>query len=308
MITVQKIFIFSNSIGTYTFLYTIEWLCGTDIDTIITTDEIVFRNLINSFKYKINYYDSIEACISNCDVVLVCNDKNLPGHVINEIKSISIIQNKKYIEIDSCKNIDTKEEYNFINGINPNTPVVVIFSMGLATISTKVEFDVNRIFSDEGVPINHFLSPESKHTVCQFRDAGIGVDRVVKKLNGLQHANVFVYYLDLDNNIHNIYKHYNFLTTIKPDYIIVLTDYDLSDYDELRMYMKCFCARYPDVIVKSRWFSIGNNMLCHSDNFDDLQQGNNQYVLDFEDKDFYKKLQFDMFSKITLAEGIKRIH
>lgn len=307
MITVQKVFIFSNSIGTYTFLYTVEWLFGTDIDTIITTDEIVFRNLINSFKYKINYYDSIEACISNCDVVLVYIDKNLPGHVINEIKSISIIQNKKYVEIDSYKNIESKEEYNSINGINLDTPAVVIFSMGLATISTKVEFDVNRIFSDEGVPINHFLSAESKYTVCQFRDAGIGGDKLIKKFNGLQHANVFVYFLDLDNNIHNMYKHYNFLTTIKPDYIIVLTDYDLSDYDELRMYMKCFCMRYPDVIVRSRWFSIGNNMFCHSDHFDISQHEKSQFVLDFEDKDFFEKLQFDVFSKITLAEGIKRI-
>lgn len=284
-----------------------EWLFGTDIDTIITTDEVVFKNLINSFKYKITYYNSIEACISNCDTILVYNDDNLPEHVINEIKSVSTILNKKYIEIDSCKNIESKEEYDFINGCNSNTPAVLIISIGLTTIPMKIEFDVNRIFTDEGVPINHFLSPESKHTVCQFRDGGIGGDRFIKKLNGLQYANVYVYYLDLDNNIHNIYKHYNFLTTIKPDYIIVLTDYDLSDYDELRMYMKCFAMRYPDVIVKSRWFSIGNNMFCHSDVFSNMQHENNQLVLDFEDNDFYKKIQFDIFSKISLAEGIKRI-
>lgn len=303
-----KIFVFSNSIGTYTFLYTVEWLLGTNIDTVITTDEVLFGNLINNFNFKIKYYNSIESCVSNCDIILVYNDKNLPEYVINKIKRISTIQNKKYIEIDGGKSIESrcKIEYDLINGNNLDTPSVVIFSIGLATIPMKVEFDVNRIFLDVGVPINHFLSSKSEHIACQFRDAGISEGRL-KLFNGFQNANVSVYFLDLDNSIHNIYKHYNLLTAIKPDYIIVLTDYDLLDYDELIMYIKSFCARYPDVIVKSRWFSIGNNMFCHSDNFDNLQQGNNQFVLDFEDKDFYKKLQFDMFSKITLAEGIKRI-
>lgn len=304
----SKIFIFSNSIGTYTFLYTIEWLFGTDIDTIITTDEVVFGNSLNNFNFKIKYYNSIEACVSNCDVILVYNDKKLPEHLIAKIKRISTIQNKKYIEIDGFKNIEPRDkiEYNCINGNNLNTPAIVIISIGLATIPMKVEFDINRIFTDAGVSINHFLSPEAKYITWKFRDAGIGSDRL-KLFNGFQHADVSVHFLDLDNNIHNIYKHYNLLTAIKPDYIIVLTDYDLSDYDELLMYIKCFCMRYPDVIVKSRWFSIGNSMFCHSDNLGNLRQGNTHLVLDFEAKDFYKKLQFDVFSKLTLAEGIKRI-
>lgn len=303
-----KIFIFSNSIGTYTFLYTIEWLLGTNIDTVITTDEVLFKGLINNFDYKIKYYDSIESCVSNCDIILVYYDKNLPEHTINKIKRISAMHNKKYIEIDGSKSIESRDrmEYDLISRKNLDMPSVAIFSIGLATIPMKVEFDVKRIFSEVGVPINHFLSSESKQIAWQFRDAGISGDEPIL-FNEIQHAKASVYFFNLDNNIYNIHKHYNLLTAIKPDYIIVLTDYDLLDYDELIMHIRSFCFRYPDVIIKSRWFSIGNNMFCHSDNYDNLQQGNNQLVLDFEDKDFYKKLKFDIFSKITLAEGIKRI-
>ena len=304
----SKIFIFSNSIGTYTFLYTVEWLFRTDIDTIITTDEVVFENLFKNFNFKIKYYNSIETCVSNCDIVLVYNNTNLPEHVVNKIKSISTIQNKEYIEIDGCKSIKPNDmtEYDFINENKPDTPAVVIFSLGLSTIPMKVELDVNRIFTDEGVLINHFLSQDAKQIVCQLRDVRISGDRI-KLFNGFQHTNASVYFFDLDNSVHNIHKYYNIVTDIKPDYIIVLTDYDLSDYDELLMYIKCFCKRSPDVIVKSRWFSIGNGMFCHSDEVGDLYQENNQLVLDFEDKDFYDKLQFDLFSKLSLAEGIKRI-
>lgn len=303
-----KIFVFSNSIGTYTCLYTVERLLGAKIDTVIITDEVLFGNLINNFNFKIKHYNSIESCISNCDIILIFHDKNLPENVINEIKHISTIQNKKCIEIDGNKITEprNKIEYNIINGNNLEMPSIVVFSIGLATIPIKVELDVNRIFSDAGVPINHYLSSKSKHIALELRDAGIDEDRLVL-FNEFQHANVSVHFIDLDNSIHNIHKHYKLLTAIKPDYIIVLTDYDLLDYDELTMYIKSFCARYPDVIVKSRWFSIGNNIFCHSDNFDNLPQGNNQLVLDFEDKDFYEKLRFDVFSKITLAEGIKRI-
>ena len=303
-----KIFIFSNSIGTYTFLYTVEWLLGTNIDTVITTDEVLFENLINNFNFKIKYYNSIESCVSNCDIILVYNDKNLPEYVINEIKRISTIHNKKYIEIDGGKSMESrgKIEYDLINGNNLEAPSIVIFSIGLATIPMKVEFDVNRIFSDVGVPINHFLSSESTHIVSQFRDDEINEDRLIL-FNRCRHADVSVCFLDLGNSIPNIYRHYNILATIKPDYTIILTDYDLLDYDELNMYIRSFCARYPDVIVKSRWFSIGNNMFCHSDNFDNQLQEGNQLVLDFEDKDFLVKLKYDMLSKITLPEGIKRI-
>lgn len=308
MITVSKIFVFSDSIGTYTSFYTVEWLLGTDIDTIITTDEVVFEDLKKIFKYKVECYSSIEACVSNCDIIVVYSGKSLPKHVINKIKSISIIQNKRYIEIDRCKSIEPRDtiNYDFINGNKLDTPAVVIFSLGLATIPMKVEFDISRIFGGAGVAINHFLSLDAAEIIRQFGDAGIDIDKI-DLFNRYQYANCSVYFLDLDNSIHNIYKYYNQIIAIKPDYVIVLTDYDLSDYDELSMYIKCFCMRSPDVIVKSRWFSIGNNMFCHSDRFDILQQNKKQFVLDFEDQDFLEKIKFDMFSKITLAEGIKRI-
>ena len=306
--TVSKVFIFSDSIGTYTFLYTVEWFFGTNVDTIITTDEVVFKNVIGSFRYKFECYDSIEACVSNCDIVLVYDGKNLPEYVISKIKSISIIQSKRYIEVESYKGIETKDttEYRFINGSSFTTPAVVIFSIGLSTVPMKVELDINRIFSDEGVSINQYLSLYSSHILQQLSNFGIAVNKI-KSLSKIRCENVSTYFLDLNNNIFNIYKYYSLLTTIKPDYIIVLTDYDLSDYDEILAYIKCFCLRYPDVIVKSRWFSIGNDIFCHSDQFDNSQQEKKHFVLDFEDGDFLEKIKFDMFSKISLAEGIKRI-
>ena len=303
-----KIFIYSNSIGTYTLLYTLESLLGSDIDTVITTDEALFKNLINNFNFKIKHFSSIEACVSNSDIVLVYNEKKLPKHIINKIKSISEIQNKKCIKIDRCENTEARSniEYNLISANKVDAPSIVIFSVGLSTIPIKVEFDVNRIFLDVGEMINQFLSLESKHISRQFKNAKINEDRIAL-FDEFKQGKVSVYFFDLDNSIYNIHKYYKILTAIKPDYIIVLTDYNLLDYDELIMYIKCFCARHPDVIVKSRWFSVGNDIFCHSDNFDNLAQGNNQMVMDFEDRDFYQKLRFDIFSKITLSEGIKRI-
>lgn len=87
----------------------------------------------------------------------------------------------------------------------------------------------------------------------------------------------------------------------------MLTDYDFQEYSQLLMYIKCFCSKKPDIIVKSRWFVIGDGMVCHSDDFCNLNQESCGLVLDFEDKDFYDKLQFDLLSKISLAEGVKRI-
>ena len=302
-----KIFIFSNAIGTYSFLYAVEWLLETTIDTVITTDETLFEKISNSFNFKINYYKSIEHCVSNCDIIIIYNGKSLPQNTISIIKRLSTIQNKKCIEIDGCMHLKSREEMELdaIKGDNTKMPSIVIFSIGVATMPMKVEFDVNRIFSDMDVPLNHFLSSETTYIVSQFRDAGI--ESRVKLFNEFQQADVFVCFLDLENSIHNIRRYYDLLSVIQPDYIIVLTDYNLFDYDELNMYIKSFCARFPDVIVKSRWFSIGNNMLCHSDNFDNQLRGDNQFVLDFEDKDFFEKLKYDMLSKITLAEGIKRL-
>lgn len=304
----SKVFIFSNSIGTYSLLYVVERLCGTGIDTVITTDESIFANMIKSFNFEIKYYNSVETCVSHSDIILVYNDGNLPEHVINKIKSISTKQNKKCIMIDDCKSIELGDslKHDFIDSNNLDTPAIVIFSLGLATIPIKVEFDINHIFADAGVSINHYLSPYSKFIAEQFRNAGLNGNRL-ELFNDSRLPDVYVYFFDLNDNILNISKHYNLLTSIKPDYIIVLTDYDISNYDDLLMYVRCFCMRYPDIVVKSRWFSIGNNMFCHSDCFENTQQEKNKFVLDFEDKDFLSKLKFDMFSKITLAEGMKRI-
>ncbi|MCI8332688.1 MAG: hypothetical protein HFE78_07670 [Clostridiales bacterium] len=300
----KKVFIYSNSKETYTFLYSVEWLLGVDVDTIITTDESVFENIIDNFNFKISYYNSIDKCICNCDIAIVYNDRNIPENVTDYIKNASAIQNKTYIEIDSSKSAEYKKEnkFDFSNENYFDIPAVVIFSLGLTTIPIKTELDINKIFMNAGVTINQFLSPCSSNIVKQFRDAGIGRSRV--DLFNNNQANVSVYFFDLQNNLNCIKKYHNVLANIKPDYILVLTDNDFFDYDELLMYIKCYCFKHPDIIVKSRWLSIGNNMFCHLDN---LPQEKNHLVLDFEDKNFYNKLQFDLLSKISLAEGIKRI-
>lgn len=307
VITVLKVFVFSNSICTYTFLYIIEWLLGKSIDTVITTDETLFEQLVNNFSFKIKYYASIESCVSNCDIALVYNDDNLPKEVIKKVKHITTIQDKKYIEIDGGSlSSKSKMEIDVNNINNLKIPSVAICSVGLATIPMKVEFDINRVFWDAGVQINHFLSLESTHIVTQFIDSGINEDRL-KLFNRFQDSDVSVYFIDLGNSVYNVHEYYNLLSVIKPDYVIILTDYDMLDYDELNMHIKSFCMRFPDIIIKSRWFSFGNNMFCHSDDFNNQLYENNQIILDFEDKFFLEKLKYDMFSKISLPAGVKRI-
>lgn len=72
----SKIFVFSNAIGTYTVLYIIKRLVGEDIDMIITTDETVFEHISNNFHFEMKYFNSINECISNCDLTIIFNDMN----------------------------------------------------------------------------------------------------------------------------------------------------------------------------------------------------------------------------------------
>ena len=230
MKTMSKIFIYSNSIGTYTFLYTAEWLLDGNVETIITTDETVFEQIVDNFNFKIKYFNSIDKCVCNCDLIIIYNDRKLPDEVINNIKKLSAIQNKKYIEIDCSKRVDSVEgiNYKFINGNNFGNPAVVIFSFGQTTIPIKTELDINRIFVNARVKINQFLSPYSNNIAREYKDAGINRDKA-DLFNYYNHVNVSVYFLDLDNTIYSLNKYYDLLSSISPDYIIVLTDYDFLE-------------------------------------------------------------------------------
>lgn len=298
----SKIFIFADAIGTYTALHIIEFLINIDIDTVIITDERVYGGIVDDLNFRIDYYQSIDSCVFNSDFTIIFNKKCLPNKTIVQIRGLCSIQNKMCFEISENNSLTSNNSNTLLTDRMAVNPSVLIISIGHSTIPIKSELTINHIIHSSGAKTQQIFSQYSIFLLKQLQESLIMSTEVEIDNNN---ADVNILFLDLENNITNLNSYHKMLYDLKPDYVMVLVDYDFQDYNLLSMYLKCICLRNADIVIKSRWFSIGNNMFCHSDSFMDKNKSN---LLDFEDKDFYDKIKFDLLSKISLGEGITRIH
>ena len=88
---------------------------------------------------------------------------------------------------------------------------------------------------------------------------------------------------------------------ISPDFVIVLSDNDFVNIEDLKQYFHCACFSNIDLVIKSHFHtSVGTYTVYCNDPI-----SSNEGVLDIESENLYKLLLCRIQEKLSYPYGIK---
>lgn len=298
----SKLFIFSNSFNTKTFAFEIDYVLNLKIDRLILLKENhSIDELIACGKFKIDFYSTLDECLSECDTVLLIIDDNIPEISQNYLESMCAKLNKCCIKIINPWK-DTEPTYKICENYDYEAkPVVLLLSSGIASQPYCAEIMLNRLFYDRTIPIRQIFTELTRSVLSQLQQNGSLTEQLEAQLmSNEQPYNIIVYSIYIDEKLQNLK---NFLTefrTLSPDFIIFQSDINYQEFEKIKNIIEYNFFKKLDFFIKSNYHDINNLCYLYCNN----NIGPNNDVEYIESETLKEKLIERILAKISFPEGI----
>lgn len=299
-------FVFSNSFFARTVLRDLEYLLNTPIDNVYLLRENHSEgeiSKINDFRYnfKIKLVDTPEEGILSSNIIVISKDNDVPTKYIDYVVLKAQEHKKQYFCINNPWTSASTEKFVDFEG-NKNIPTILIIGVGISSQLFCMEMIINRILSKNNIRFSKRYSESTKQLLDQLpskKNPNPNVPYSTTDTDNDSQINVIS--LGLKNEISDIRYYIDKIKIIAPDFIVLQTNIDFNQYDVARGFVEYGGQTMLDVIVKSNYYSIGNyNVLCE---FCGKSTENVEYL---HDNELEKKLEFMIFSKLSLPSNVTR--
>lgn len=313
----SNIFIFSNAFLTNTFIYEIDFLVNIKINKIILMKEN--HNLNKKYPTniisKIEICDNIDQCILNSDYIFIIYDNLnlLPEKTINYIKNMSKQKGKVYYEIQNKHTLLGNElEKCFFYNLNAykKYPTIINISIGCAAQQYCSEILLHKILSNNKINFKQFFSNSTLSILHQLQEKDILNKTIRNNINNNNKIEIVIYSFNIGINFSNIKKYIQLIRNINPDFVILQTNSNFESYDLIKNYIKYGGEANLDIILKSHY-----NIMLNTKDYDIIYCDkiiNNADIkipiYDIEDYNIERDLSFEIFSLLSLPQGINKIN
>lgn len=309
----MKVFICSNSFVTRTLLFNIDYLFNFSVEKIILLLENHHSNekFIFSSKIEVKFNDNIDECLSDCDIIFLIKDLNIPNKIVNYIELRSLQLNKQYIVIDNpWEDYNNKLQYtnntytNIIN--NPGIkkcPVILCISLGITSQPYCLELLLNKIFNQNNIITKQYYSIQTYDLFRQIESADLLNSKILfSNYTSDENNQVYICSYPTNEQMDDEKTCMEFIEKLSPDYIILQTnikEYDLVNISNILYYN--FGTKI-DFFIKSQYYDFnGHKVYCSNIK---INSSNSPNLMSIESEDLEYHLKQDMLSKIALPESI----
>lgn len=297
----RSIFILSNSIIENEILYNINYLLNIEISTVYLLIEN--HGVVKPFAFDCNFEiilsDDLDYCIDSCDMIILIKSEGFPEKSVEYIKFKSSLLKKKLYLLNTLDFV--QDRISIDNLLYASTPVVLHISDAIHSQHFCLEVLLNKIFNKNNVSIKQVYSQYTHNILNQLKNENLLNNNLSYHFddNSLCSGKCDLILLsqsvDKSNLIEDLYS----LKHTKPDYVIYQTGFEFSSYENINNIAKYLWGSKIDLIVKSRYYRIDEDLIIHIDNINS-EKG---LFYDLESPNLMRELEFDILSKLTFPEG-----
>jgi hypothetical protein len=188
------------------------------------------ENRVTSKNYSIEYYETIDECIINCDFSIVLNSNHIPQKSIDSTLLLSRKYGKKSVLLDK---VDFKDEYETLPNNLPYSekPVIAILYSGVLSLPSILEFNIQEWLKQHSITVHQVLSAQT----LELKNQLIKNELVSSRNNQTDSEyayDLIVYSLNMGDNLQFLDKCITDCRSSLPDYIFVLTRCDQLSMNE----------------------------------------------------------------------------
>lgn len=305
----SKLFIYSNSFVANTILYQLPFLLNIHVDEVILLKENHPNEVsCSKFGVKIKLLSNISECIKRSDIIFILKDDNTPLRIISKILDMAREYCIKCYEIEnpwSKYDYLAKEDNLTIDEDIKKYPVVLSISLGPSAQQYCLELLLNKILSKHNIGIKQVFSPTTYSFLSQLVDYRLTSKEICMQFENVLNFQVVLYAMDIGVDFNNIRAFMDTIKTINPDFVIIQTNIRFCEYEIAKMLFKYGCFVDLDLIVKSHYNTVtleDANIIYCSNNISVTD-----FVKDLEQNNLEDELEFKIFSKLTLPQGVLRL-
>lgn len=306
-----KIFIYSNSFSTMTFMCKLKYILNIEIDEVLLLKENhrqTEKRMLGFYGYDINVYSNIDDCIAKCDYIFAITNSNMPSECIEYVARRSNKLCKKYIEIKnpwSEKTLTKKEMLKGNLNDSKNYPLILLIALDDSSQQYYTEILLNEIFAENGINIKQVFSPSTYSILKQLSEYDLVSYNLVKQFKEIKKHVVNIYSVNIGADFNNIVNYMDIIKILNPDYVILQTGIRFCEYEVAKQIIKWGCSSTLDLIIKSHYNNVTLNdaKIYYCDNqilVDDL-------VNDIENSSLKESVTYKILTKLSLPNGVLRI-
>lgn len=297
----KTIFLVADAYMVKTILLCCDILFSNDVDRVFVLNENYAmadtRECIG--KTRILAVCDIDECVLNSDIIVV-DSASIPLKTQNYIKLKAKELNK---QICLCNLSDNESAEGAITSYEyKKLPVVLVLSVGNYSQSSYIELLLTKILID--FDVNFDIAP-SCNTIALLEavsstgcaNATILKNVINKSTDSDKQLHVCCMTI---NNIGEINDVFWIIRKMRPDFVVVSSDKDLNDYNNLRCFFQYACLSELDLIIKSHYHTAFSSYTVYCNQ--PIQTGHG--IVDIESDHLYSILSKRLFEKLSYPRGM----
>lgn len=292
----QNIFVFGNSFATKNIISSFSYLFNECVQSVYVLGENHRQKDFKNLEIDIIVNDNIEYCLSNCDLILLLFDKNIPEKSVNYIKKFADSNGKRFIKLNNPwfdDNFELPKTYNDLIQF----PSILIVSLGKISQGYYTEMIINQIFSEKDIFIKQLFLDSTSDLLLQIDDVKLLNAALHDQIqNECQKYEVVIYSVNIrENNVSDLKQCIEFAKKTSPDFIILQADFNYN-FNQIKPIIEYNLCTKIDILIKS-------NFMLYDRDFVYCQSDVDEKMLYCESDNFMNTLSKKIFSKISFPEG-----
>ncbi|MBE7057162.1 MAG: hypothetical protein E7388_06980 [Ruminococcaceae bacterium] len=305
-----KIFLCTDSYALRTLHCSLDYVLNVKVKEIIVLKENYKKDEVCKRRsdIKITVYDTIYECILNSEWTIIVSNSNIPAKTIDYIKQVSHNMKKGYYFIENPWNLESELNDRLIFSIKGSEvstlPIIAQVSLGILSQPYFTEIALNKKFSKENIKVRQIFTDETNRLLNELNKCELLNGSLSNQIdNRVKNFDILCYSINVGNDIYSIKNYIHLFSNLKPDYLILQTDFRFNNYDLANQIVKYWCFSDLDIILKSHYTLSDQKYKLYCDEQLSLKEN----VLDIESAEVEENLFRSIFNKLSLPKGIFRI-